>query len=65
MKGGENVTYEMSEEKRDHYIHCETRYELIKHYIDELGPDEEPDLFYLRLLVKEYDNGPEGTGNPA
>ena len=59
------MTYEVSQEKWDHYIHCETRYELLKHYIDELKPDEEPDLFYLRLLVKEYDNESGRVANPA
>ena len=59
------MTYEVSEERFHELLKHETRYELLKHCIDEMEIGEEPDLFYLKLLVKENLDETGRTGDPA
>lgn len=48
------LVYTISEEERDHYIHVETRYDLIRKYVLQCVKDgTEPNLTSLRMLIKE------------
>ncbi len=48
------LVYTISEEEHDHYIHVETRYDLIRKYVLQCVKNgEEPNLTSLRMLIKE------------